>query len=121
MDKLKIKAELQEAFRDETVSYNEKISILNKSIKIYKVMKFLTKELTIFIYSMIPTLFFIGYFFSMTNTNFATYVSFILLCTHFLIYKLIFKMWLFKDSVSLNKEASYTLEVLREIKQKDFK
>jgi amino acid permease len=120
MDKLKIKSEIQEAFNDQTVSLNEKKSILKMSIALYKAMKFLSNEITIFLYSMIPTLAFSIYFFVNTNVNFASYASIFLLLIHFIVYKLVFKMWLLKDSDKINQESSYALEVLREIK-KDFK
>jgi hypothetical protein len=120
MDKLKIKSEIQEAFNDQTVSLNKKKLILKIVIVMNKIMKFLSNELTIFLYSMIPTLVGIIYFFINKDFNFAFYASILLLPVHFLVYKLIFKMWLLKDSDSINQEASYTLEVLKEIK-KDLK
>jgi hypothetical protein len=117
MNKLKIKSEIQEAFNDQTVSLNKKKSILKMVIVMNKIMKFLSNELTIFLYSMIPTLVAITYFFINKDVNFTFYASILLLAVHFVVYKLIFKMWLFKDSDSINQEASYTLEVLREIKK----
>jgi len=117
MNKLKIESEIQEAFNDQTVSLNEKKLILKMVIVMNKIMKFLSNELTIFLYSMIPTLVAITYFFINKDVNFTFYASILLLAVHFVVYKLIFKMWLFKDSDSINQEASYTLEVLREIKK----
>jgi hypothetical protein len=121
MDKLKIRAEIQEAFNDEKFSLDKRLSILNKSIIIYKIMFFLTKDVVIFTYSFIPTLIAILYFLLTSNTNLAIFASVIFLVSHFLIYKFVFKMWLFRDSESINEEAYYTLGVLKEIKENQFK
>jgi hypothetical protein len=117
MDKLKIKSEIQEAFSDKTVSDKEKKAFIKKIIIINRIMAFLSNEITIFIFSFIPTLICITYFLLTKEIGFSTKAGIILMIIHFLFYKTIVKGWLLKNSESINEESKYTIEVLLELKK----
>jgi amino acid permease len=117
MNSFKIRSEIQEAFNDQTVSLKEKKYILKMSILLYKTMKFLSSSLFIFLYSMIPTLFFVFYVFTKKEIGDASYISIFLFSAQFIIYEFIFKKWLFKDSDKNRQDFLKRIDILKDIKK----
>lgn len=109
-DKLTLRAEIQNDFN------NESVKNINLAIKISKIMKFLYAESTIFIISMLPMLAMTIYGFIVASVEVAASTGVVLMLTHFVLYKTLYKKVLFKDSNLFFDKYNYTIEVLNDIK-----
>lgn len=112
IDKLKLREEIENDFSEESIKN------INLAIKIFKFMRFLYSELTIFIISMLPMLAVIIYGFISTTVEVAISSGVVLILIHFILYNTLYKKVLFKNSKSLYDEFNYTIEVLKDIKSR---
>ena len=114
-NKLTLRAEIQKEFNNETVKN------INIAIKISKVIRFLYSESTIFVTSMIPFLAMIVYSLFTSRPEVAASIGIVLMVSHFVLYKTLYKKVLFKNSKNTYDEFDYTIEILNEIKEEKSK
>jgi len=110
-NKLTLRSEIQKEFNNETVK-NIKIAI-----KISKVIRFLYSESTIFFTSMIPFLAMTVYYLLNNKPVVGASIGIVLMVSHFVLYKTLYKKVLFKNSKNTYDEFDYTIQVLNEIKE----
>ena len=108
-DKLILRAELQESFNAETIAN------INIAIRISKCIRFLYKESTIFVCSMLPMLICTAYLL-INSVNHAEIITLVLLLVHYPFYRFIVKGMIFKGAKDTYDEFDYTIEVIEEIK-----
>jgi len=122
IDEEKIKAEVYNEFYNDTTPLSDKMKIVNKAIKVLSIVEFFSRELSVFLYTFLPTLFMIIYSFlnEYNTTSKATYISLVLVGLHFVLYKTLFR-GIVKKSKILNQEWSYQLKALKKIKSDNFK
>jgi len=110
-DKLTLRSEIQKEFNNETVKN------INIAIKISKVIRFLYLESTIFFTSMIPFLGMTIYYLFNTKSEVGASIGIVLMASHFILYKTLYKKVIFKSSKNTYDEFDYTIQVLNEIKE----
>jgi len=110
-NKLTLRSEIQKEFNKETVKN------INIAIKISKVIRFLYSESTIFFTSMIPFLAMTVYYLLNNKPVVGASIGIVLMVSHFVLYKTLYKKVLFKNSKNTYDEFDYTIQVLNEIKE----
>lgn len=122
INKEEIKTELYSEFYNDNTPIGDKMKIVNKSIKVLSIVEFLSRELSVFFYTFLPTLAMIIYSFlnEYNTTSKSVYISLVLLTVHFILYKTLFR-GIVKKSKILNAEWSYTVKILKEIKSENTK
>lgn len=120
LNKEKIKSEIYDEFYNDESPVSDKMKIVNKAIKFLSIAEFFSRELVVFIYTFIPTLFMIIYSFLNNEPSQSIFISLVLLVVHFILYKTLFRS-IVKKSKSLNAEWSYQVKVLKEIKSENTK
>lgn len=122
INKEEIKTELYNEFYNDATPVSDKMKIVNKAIKVLSVVEFFSRELSVFLYTFLPTLAMIIYSFlnEYNTTSKAAYISLTLVAVHFVLYKTLFRK-IVKKSKELNAEWSYQVEVLKEIKSENTK
>jgi hypothetical protein len=115
INKLELRAEIKNKFKNETVKN------INTAIKISKVIRWMHAESTIFYLSFFP--FLIGMFYMLiTNTiDVAASATIVLMITHFTLYKILFRKFIFSNIKDIYDEYDYIIEILNEIKDEKIK